>query len=139
MHKSRYRLHNKKYLIDDRRRQVSMLLSQSLSETEIATQLSVNQSTISRDIKILKEMSLQNIHDLAFLYEQSILGIEAVKKHTWDILKEQDLTVRDRLYALKLIKECNESKFNLFKEGPSLLNIQTLENRLNQIENRQNS
>lgn len=136
-------MHNgKRFLIDERRRQVSSLLAQSLTETEIATKLNVDQSTISRDIKILKEMSNRFIFDLAksdlaFYYLQCIDGIEQVKKETWKILNDDSLSTRDKLYALKLVKECNESKFNLFKEGPSIMNVQSLENRLVTIENRQ--
>jgi len=137
-------LHNKKFIIEDRRRQVSKLLAQSLSETEIAERLHVDQSTVSRDIKVLREMSNRFIFDLAksdlaFYYLQCIEGIEQVKKETWDMLKDQSLTPRDKLYALKLVKECNESKFALFKDGPSIMNVQSLENRLMQIENRQTS
>ena len=135
-------MHNKKFVIDERRRQVSKFLSQSFTETEIAEKLHVDQSTVSRDIKVLKELSNQFIFDLAksdlaFYYLQCIEGIERVKKETWDILKDSSLNPKDRLYALKLVKECNESKFALFKEGPSVMNVQTLENRLMQIENRQ--
>lgn len=131
-------------MIDERRRQVSKFLSQSFTETEIAETLHVDQSTVSRDIKALKELSNQFIFDLAksdlaFYYLQCIEGIERVKKETWDMIKDQNLNPRDRLYALKLVKECNESKFALFKEGPSVMNVQTLENRLMQIENRQTS
>jgi hypothetical protein len=48
-----------------------------------------------------------------------------------------DLSSKDRLFALRVIKECNESKFALFKEGPSIMNIKALEERLNKIEDRQ--
>jgi hypothetical protein len=134
-------LHTRKFLIEERRREVSRLLCQSITETEIAKRLQVNQSTISRDIKALKEMSNTFIFnlaksDLAFYYLQCIDGVEQVKKQTWNILNDQNLASRDKLYALKLIKECNESKFNLFMEGPSIMKIQSLENRLIQIENK---
>jgi arginine repressor len=36
-----------------------------MTESEIAQELKVNQSTISRDIKALKELSQQLIYDLA--------------------------------------------------------------------------
>jgi len=92
--------------------------------------------------KNLKEMSNRFIFDLAksdlaFYYLQCLEGIEEVKKETRYMLKDQTLTSRDRIYALKLLKECCESKFALFKDGPSIMNVQTLENRLMQIENRQ--
>jgi hypothetical protein len=43
----------------------------------------------------------------------------------------------DILLALKLIKECNEAKFSLFKDGPSIMNLKALEERLNKIESGQ--
>ena len=48
-------MHN--FKIDERRRKVSCLLAQSMTESEIAHELEVDQSTISRDIKALKEQS----------------------------------------------------------------------------------
>jgi IS30 family transposase len=54
-----------KYEIEQRRRKVATLLAQSMNETEIAFELNVNQSTISRDIKVLKLLSQQFIYDLA--------------------------------------------------------------------------
>jgi IS30 family transposase len=48
-----------------------------MSETEIAKELGVDQSTISRDIKILKELSQRFVYDLAksdlaYYYKQCI-------------------------------------------------------------------
>jgi replication-associated recombination protein RarA len=54
-----------KYKIEDRRKRVASLLAQSMTETEIAKQLCVNQSTISRDIKVLKQLSQKFVYDLA--------------------------------------------------------------------------
>jgi IS30 family transposase len=41
------------------------MLPQSMTETEIAGQRNVDQSTISRDIKMLKELSQQFVYDLS--------------------------------------------------------------------------
>jgi DNA-binding NarL/FixJ family response regulator len=48
---------NYHFKIEERRRQVASMLAQSMTETEIAERLSVDQSTISRDVKALKDMS----------------------------------------------------------------------------------
>jgi IS30 family transposase len=42
---------NKNFKIEERRKKVASMLAQSMIETEIAEQLNVDQSTISRDIK----------------------------------------------------------------------------------------
>jgi transposase len=68
-------VHN--FKIEERRRKVASLLAQSMTEFEIAAKLDVDQSTISRYIKALKEMSQQFVFDLAksdlaYYYKQCI-------------------------------------------------------------------
>ena len=134
------------FKIEERRRKVASMLAQSMTETEIAEQLNVDQSTISRDVKALKEMSQQFVFDLAksdlaYYYKQCINGIEEVRRKAWEMLRgdnEQQqpllLAPKDKLLALKLIKECDEGKFALFKDGPSIMNVKSLEERLSKIE-----
>ena len=133
-----------KFKIEDRRRKVATLLAQSMTETEIAYELKVDQSTISRDIKALKQLSQQFVFDLAksdlaYYYKQCIDGIEEVRRKGWEIFKGQNnnLTPKDNLLALKVIRECNEAKFALFKECPSIMHIKSLEERLQNIESRE--
>ncbi len=57
MHNNQNNHINGRYEIEERRRKVASLLAQSMTETEIASQLGVDQSTISRDVKVLKELS----------------------------------------------------------------------------------
>jgi len=143
LHTLRLALH--KYKIEDRRRRVASLLAQSMTETEIAKRLKVDQSTISRDIKELKKLSQQFVYDLAksdlaYCYKQCLDGIEEVKRKGWDIFNGMNnLMTRDKLLALKLIMECNEAKFALFKEGPAIMQVKSMEERLSNIEFRQNS
>ena len=159
MHKLSTSLHKSKdgnnmknrFKIEERRRQVASLLAQSITESEIAKKLNVDQSTISRDIKALKHMSQQFVFDLAksdlaYHYQQCINGIEEVRRKAWELLREDEeeekgqrnsLTLKDKLSILKLIKECEEGKFVLFKDGPSIMNVKSLEERILQIEVRQ--
>jgi len=115
------------------------MLAQSMTETEIAEQLYVDQSTISRDVKVLKEMSQQFVFDLAksdlaYYYKQSIDGIEEAKKQAWGICNNYNTSTKEKLAALRLIIESNEARFKLLSEGPSVLAIKSLEERLNKIE-----
>jgi Trp operon repressor len=133
-------VHNLK--IEERRKKVASLLAQSMTESEIAQELKVDQSTISRDIKALKELSQQFVYDLAksdlaYYYKQSIDGIEVAKREAWKIYhhnNNNEVSVKDKLSALKLIVESNEAKFKLLSEGPSILAVKSLEERLNKIE-----
>ena len=158
MHRLSTSLHNSKtgnktkngFKIEERRRQVASLLAQSITESEIAEKLNVDHSTVSRDVKALKQMSQQFVFDLAksdlaYHYQQCINGIEEVRRKAWRLLRDeekgdqqrQSLTLKDKLSILKLIKECEEGKFVLFKDGPSVLNVKSLEERIYQIEIRQ--
>jgi transcriptional antiterminator len=116
-------------------------MAQSMTESEIVQELGVDQSTISRDVKALRELSQQFVYDLAksdlaYSYKQCIDG-EEVKRKAWFIFNNELLNPKDKLLALKLIKECNEAKFALFKDGPSFMNLKALEERLNKIESGQ--
>jgi IS30 family transposase len=129
------------FKIEERRRKVASLLAQSMTESEIAQELKVDQSTISRDVKALKQLSQQFIYDLAksdlaYYYKQCLNGIEEVKRKAWEAYKSDDssLKLKDKLLALKLIKECDEAKFALFKDSAVVMNLKSLEERLNKIE-----
>jgi IS30 family transposase len=115
------------------------LLAQSMTETEIAQELGVDQSTISRDVKALKQLSQQFVYDLAksdlaYYYKQSIDGIEEAKRELWKIYNNSKMPVKEKVLALKIIIQSNESKFKLLAEGPSVLAVKSLEERLNKIE-----
>jgi IS30 family transposase len=132
-------MHN--FKIEERRRKVASFLAQSFTETEIAKELDVDQSTISRDVKALKELSQKFVYnlaksDLAYYYKQCIDGIEEAKREAWKIYhnNNNEVSVKEKLCALKLIVESNEARFKLLSEGPSILAVKSLEERLNKIE-----
>jgi IS30 family transposase len=83
VHNLKCPIHN--FKIEECRRKVASLIAQSMTESEIAQELNVDQSTISRDVKTLKELSQKFIYDLAksdlaYYYKQSIDGIEEAKR-----------------------------------------------------------
>jgi hypothetical protein len=59
---------------------------------------------------------------------------EEAKKESWKIYNDETVPVREKLLALKLIIQSDETRFKLLSEGPSVLAIKTLEDRLNKIE-----
>jgi transcriptional antiterminator len=84
-----------KFKIEGRRRTVATLPAQSMTETEIAQELKVDQSTISRDVKTLKLLSQRFVFDLVksnmeYYYKQCIDGIEEVRRKGWDIFKGEN-------------------------------------------------
>jgi hypothetical protein len=104
--------------------------------------LNVDKSTISRDIEYLISQSQNYLERLAketlpFFYETSMEGIREVMKESWNIYYKSDTSDIQKLMALKLIKESHEALFKLLSEGPSVLQIKMLEEKLSNLENRQ--
>jgi hypothetical protein len=59
-------------------------------------------------------------------------GIRDVMKEAWRIYESQDksINIYQKIGALKLIKECHESVFHLLDEGPSIMYLKQLQERL---------
>ena len=127
-----------KFLIEERRRLVAKLWAQSKSETEIARDLYCNVSIICRDIKYLKKLSQQFVFDLAkdlgFYYKSCIDTMNQIQQKSWEIYNNDQITQKDKLLALRVIKETCESKFSLIEKGPSVMALKNLDERINKIE-----
>ena len=136
------RNHSNNKIIVERREKVMVLLTKGLKGYQIANKLNVDSSTVSRDIQYLSKESSNAVSSLAketlpFMYQTSIEGIRNILKESWKIYnnkeKDQDLTWSHRLKALEITKSCYESMFKLVSEGPSLVYMKTLEERLEKI------
>jgi predicted transcriptional regulator len=134
--------------IKERRENILTLLTKGMKGYEIAKELGVDASTVSRDIQYLIAQSQNYLNSLAketlpFMYQTSIEGIKNVLKECWNIYtkgsnnKDKDITWFHKLAALKLAKECNEALFKLTAEGPSVMHLKVLEERLEKIESRE--
>ena len=89
------------FRIEERRRKVASLLAQSMTEEKIADELAVDQSTVSQDIKALKQMSQQFVYDLAkldlaYYYKQCMDGIEEVKRKVWEACRSNDASLKPK-------------------------------------------
>jgi predicted transcriptional regulator len=137
--------------IKERRENILVLLTKGMKGYEIAKELGVDASTVSRDIHYLIAQSQNYLNSLAketlpFMYQTSIEGIKNVLKECWNIytiesnnddINNKDITWFHKIAALKLAKECNEALFRLTAEGPSVMHVKLLEERLEKIETRE--
>ena len=132
-----------KFIIEERRRLVAKLWAQSKSETEIARELHCNVSTICRDIKFLKKVSQQFVFDLAkdlgFYYKGCIDTMDQIQQKCWSIYNDDRISQKDKLLALKIVKETCESKFSLIEKGPSVMALNSLQERVEKIESSSNN
>jgi hypothetical protein len=87
-------------------------------------------------ISLQANFSFDNL--LSIELDRSTELVIRLKKRGWDIFNGvNNLKTRDKLLALKLIMECNEAKFALFKEGPTIMQVKSMEERLAKIESRE--
>jgi len=118
-----------------------------MTETEIAKQTGVDQSVVSRDLKAIKEEIAQRFifdlarYDLAYYYKGCLDTLDQVKRECWDIYNEAKkkggISIRDKLAPLSLIKDCSVDRYKLLAEGPSIMAVKALEDRLDNIERNQ--
>ena len=128
--------------IKERRENILILLTKGMKGYEIAKEIGIDASTVSRDIQYLSSQSHNYLNSLAketlpFMYQTSIEGIRNVLKECWNIYtieSNKEVTWFHKLAALKLAKECNEVLFRLTAEGPSVMYVRLLEERLKRIE-----
>ncbi len=76
--------------IKERRENILILLTKGMKGYEIAKELGVDSSTVSRDIQYLISQSHNYLNTLAkealpFMYQTSIEGIKNVLKECWSI------------------------------------------------------
>lgn len=140
---TRFRNENTRPVIDERRQKLWTLLTRGMQTHEIAKELNVDHCTVSRDIKYLTTQSQNYLNDLArstlpFMYQTSIERIRSILKECWSIYQSDDSKINwfQRLRALELAKACQESIFKLVDEGPSVMYLRQLQERLSQIESR---
>jgi hypothetical protein len=138
--------HTKKYQIEERRRQIGTMLAQSMTEQEIAAKLGYDQSTISKDITALKRMSQQFMYDLAksdlaYYYKQCLDTMHEAERMIWDTYRNKDryspAERKERYQVAKMIIDSVQGRFTMFKDGPSVMSVMSMEERLAHIESRE--
>lgn len=141
-----YGIPNPRFFIMERREKVYGMLSQGLNESEIAKQLSVGQSTICRDIKSIKKDSLNKIRVivddiLPFEFGKSLLSLNHITKNCWMIIKDDSgkWTNKDKINAMKLVKDIEVSRFEILKNGPLNLEVIHLREQLEELKEDQDT
>ncbi|MPZ05404.1 MAG: hypothetical protein GEU26_03135 [Nitrososphaeraceae archaeon] len=98
------------------------MLAQGYNETDIAHLLGVHVSTISRDIKVLKQLSQRFVFDLAkgdlvYFYKRCIDEVEEVRRAAWTIInnkKQPDSQLFS--FTSKPLWRCSVVRVNLNSE-----------------------
>jgi hypothetical protein len=131
---------NPRFIIMERRERVLLLLAQGLNECDIASELKVGQSTVARDIKQIKKESQTVIQDIAeetlpYEFGKCLKSLGNVSKECWNIFEDPSgkWTNKDKINALKLVRETERIRFEVLLNGPVNLYVQQLVEEVNQL------
>ena len=108
---------------ENRLSKIISLLSKGLTQSEIAQELDVDQSTISRDLQLLKQEAKKKIEkylneDILFEYLRYIAGSNEVTRHLWEIVQNQETPTKDKTNALSLLMQFYNKRLELLISGP---------------------
>ena len=59
--------------------------------------------------------------------------MDQIQQKSWNIFNDDCISQKDKLLALKIIKETCESKFSLIEKGPSVMALNSLQERVEKI------
>ena len=131
-------------MINFRRARVAEYCLKSIPITEQARLLGgVSEKTIKRDISFLAEQARQNLathisQDLPWEYEKSLQTLDLAKKLAFELYEKGGEDSRMKISAIRLAIEAEAIKFKLLQEGPNVLAMQTVDQRLRRIEENNN-
>ena len=122
-------------MLEWRRNKVQQLLVRGYSQWDIADELQIDQSTVSRDIQCLRQEAQENLklhiqEKLPEEYQRCLTGMNQVLRLSWDIANRskagssndngQTMIMTDdktRLQALSLINDCYKYIMDLTTNG----------------------
>jgi hypothetical protein len=72
--------------------------------------------------------------DLVYYYKQKLDSLDEVKREAWNLYNASETLNKEKLLALKVIVASDETAFKLLNEGPAVLAIKSMEERLANVE-----
>ena len=110
----------------DRLAKVLMYHSKGFSQSEIAHKLSVNQSTVSRDLEEIRKkarssLDLYIVDEIPKEFQIYISGLNEIIKNLWEIVEDKKnpkISTGDRTYVLSLLMQCYSKRIEMLIGGP---------------------
>lgn len=121
------------------------MLAQCKLTRDICKELKISQPTLSRDIHAIKKAAQRFFYGLAkenmmFEYMKLIRNIDLVARECWNIVndKSNKSTQKDKINALKLSLDAEQSRHNILTQAPTLLEVRELDEKLQKATNKKN-
>jgi predicted transcriptional regulator len=114
---------------ENRLSKVISLYSKGLNQEEIAQELHVDQSTVSRDLHFIKHEARKQIErylreDILFEYLRYMAGSNEITRELWEIVQDENSTTKEKTNALSILMQSYNSRLQTLTAGPeSYMNI----------------
>ena len=107
---------------ENRLSRIISLYSKGLTQTEMASELGVDQSTVSRDLQFIKQEAKKRIEkylneDILFEYLRYMAGSNEVTRHLWELVQNEE-NAKDKMNALSLLMQCYNKRLEMLIGGP---------------------
>jgi predicted transcriptional regulator len=108
---------------------VISLYSKGLNQQEIAQELNVDQSTVSRDLQYIRNEAKIKIekylrNDILFEYVRYMAGSNEITRYLWEIVQDNETTAKEKTNALSCLMQSYNSRLQTLTSGPeSYMNI----------------
>jgi hypothetical protein len=134
-------VHSYKQEVAYRRERVFTWIASGKHPREIAAELILNEKTIKRDLHYLMGVAKQEIKSyveqrLPWEYQKSLAVLDEIKRRAFELADKSEIN-RDKIMALRLAAEAETSKARLLAEGPGVVALQDIQNKVNRLESQQ--
>lgn len=108
---------------ENRLSRIISLYSKGLTQSEIASELGVDQSTVSRDLLFIKQKAKKKKiekylnEDILFEYLRYMAGSNEVTRHLWELVQNEE-NAKDKMNALSLLMQCYNKRLEILIGGP---------------------
>jgi len=108
---------------------VTSLYSKGLNQEEIALELHVDQSTVSRDLQLIKQEAGKQVEkylreDILFEYLRYMAGSNEITRKLWEIVQNENTSTKEKTNALSQLMQLYNSRLQTLTTGPeSYMNI----------------
>ena len=107
---------------ENRLSRIISLYSKGLTQSEIASELGIDQSTVSRDLQFIKQEAKKKIErylneDILFEFLRYMAGSNEVTRQLWELVQNEE-NAKDKMKALSLLMQCYNKRLEMLIGGP---------------------
>lgn len=119
--------------------QIISLFSKGLTQQEISLKLGIHQSTVSRDLRYLREDARNQIweymnKEILFEYMRYIVSNNDTSERLWKIIDDGRSSKKEKISALTLLNQINKQRIEIMMSAPeSYLSVKENIDRINEL------